>query len=173
MVIRSSQNAISSIPGTDAVRLIPLERWDANLSISNATTSSTPSRFGAFLSNVDRFDAGMFGLGDAEAALMDPQQRLLLETIAQAQLSSGRSSTGPCGVFVGVSSTDYQRLTAEQSQAYTGYNATSTTLSVTAGRIAYTFGLKGPAMAACSQQLADVKHWILGLMAAWHRNSSW
>jgi len=129
MVIRSSQDAISSIPGTDAVRLIPLGRWDVDLSISNAATSSNiPSRFGAFLSNVDRFDAGMFGLGDAEAALMDPQQRLLLETIAEAQLSSGRSSTGPCGVFVGVSSTDYQRLTAEQSQVYTGYNATSTTL---------------------------------------------
>jgi len=129
MVIRSSQDAISSIPGTDAVRLIPLGRWDVDLSISNAATSSNnPSRFGAFLSNVDRFDAGMFGLGDAEAALMDPQQRLLLETIAEAQLASGRSSTGPCGVFVGVSSTDYQRLTAEQSQVYTGYNATSTTL---------------------------------------------
>ncbi len=128
MVIRSSQDAISSIPGSDAVRLIPLERWDADLSISNAATSSIPTRFGAFLSHVDRFDAGMFGLGDAEAALMDPQQRLLLETIAEAQLSSGRSSTGPCGVFVGVSSTDYQRLTAKQSQVYTGYNATSTTL---------------------------------------------
>ena len=128
MVIRSAQDAISSIPGTDAVRLIPLERWDADLSISNAATSSVPSRFGAFLLNVDRFDADMFGLGGAEAALMDPQQRLLLETIAEAQLSSGRSSTGPCGVFVGVSSMDYQRLTAEQSQAYTGYNATSTTL---------------------------------------------
>ncbi len=128
MVIRSSQDAISSIPGTDAVRLIPLERWDADLSISSAATSSIPSRFGGFLSNVDRFDAGMFGLGGAEAALMDPQQRLLLETIAEAQLLTGRSSTGPCGVFVGVSSTDYQRLTAEQSQVYTGYNATSTTL---------------------------------------------
>jgi len=128
MVIRSSQDAISSIPGTDAVRLIPLERWDADLSISGAATSSIPSRFGAFLSKVDRFDAGMFGLGDAEAALMDPQQRLLLETIAEAEPSSGRSSTWPCGVFVGVSSTDYQRLTAQQSQVYTGYNATSTTL---------------------------------------------
>ncbi len=128
MVIRSSQDAISSIPGTDAVRLIPLERWDADLSISGAATSSIPSRFGAFLSKVDRFDAGMFGLGDAEAALMDPQQRLLLETIAEAEPSSGRSSTWPCGVFDGVSSTDYQRLTAQQSQVYTGYNATSTTL---------------------------------------------
>ncbi|DBA84018.1 TPA: hypothetical protein ACH3X1_006502 [Trebouxia sp. C0004] len=175
MVIRSSQGAISSIPGTDAVRLIPLERWDADLSISSAASSSIPSRFGAFLSNVDRFDSGMFGLGDAEAALMDPQQRLLLETIAEAQRASGRSSTGPCGVFVGVSSMDYQRLTAEQSQVFTGYNATSTTLSVTAGRIAYTFGLKGPAMAvdtACSSSLVTLHVALNSLHAGQCTNAS-
>ena len=129
MVIRSPQDVVSSISGVDAVGLIPLERWDLDLCISGAASNSISSRFGAFLCGVDMFDAGMFGVGDAEAALMDPQQRLLLETIAEAQLSAGRGGTaGPCGVFVGVSSTDYQRLTAQQSHGYTGYSATSTTL---------------------------------------------
>ena len=129
MVIRSPQNVVSSISGADAVGLIPHERWDLDVHISSAASNSIPSRFGAFLCGVDMFDAGMFGVGDAEAALMDPQQRLLLETIAEAQLSAGRGGTaGPCGVFVGVSSTDYQRLTAQQSHGYTGYSATSTTL---------------------------------------------
>ena len=127
MVVRASQDAVSSILGTDAVELIPLERWDVDLGLSTAA-GSVPARCGAFLCDVDMFDASMFGMGDAEAALMDPQQRLLLETIAEAQLASGRGGSGPCGVFVGVSSTDYQRLTAQQSQGFTGYNATSTTL---------------------------------------------
>lgn len=89
-------------------------------------------RFGAFLANVAKFDAAAFGISAAEATLMDPQQRLLLETIAEAQAtassSGGIAAGGLCGVFVGVSATDYQRLTAEQSHGLTGYNATSTTL---------------------------------------------
>ena len=92
----------------------------------------TPCRFGAFLAHVAQFDAAAFGISAAEATLMDPQQRLLLETIAEGQAAAsskgGHAAEGSCGVFVGVSSTDYQRLTAQQSHGLSGYNATSTTL---------------------------------------------
>ena len=126
IVTRSPQDSIGSLTGTDAVARIPLERWDIEIS---SGSSGLPSRFGAFLSKVDAFDASLFGLGGAEASLMDPQQRMLLEVVAEAQLVSymdvARSS---CGVFVGVSSSDYQRLTTQQAQDLNGYNATSTFL---------------------------------------------
>ena len=128
MVTRSPQDAVVSLSGVDAVGQVPLERWDMDVQFSSGG-SGLPSRFGAFLSRVDAFDANLFGLGGAEATLMDPQQRLLLETVAEAQLASvGRAAGGSCGVFVGVSSSDYQRLTAQQAQGFTGYNATSTFL---------------------------------------------
>ena len=127
MVVKSPQAAATCLHGIDAVATIPMERWDTDLSISSGK-GGMPSRFAAFLSKVDTFDAGLFGVGGAEAILMDPQQRLLLETMAEAQLGSGRGAAGPCGVFVGVSASDYQKLTAQQSQDLTGYNATSTFL---------------------------------------------
>ena len=128
MVTRSPQDAVASLGGVDAVGQIPLERWDMDVQFSSGS-SGMPSRFGAFLSRVDAFDANLFGVGGAEATLMDPQQRLLLETVAEAQLASvGRAAGGSWGVFVGVSSSDYQRLTAQQAQGFTGYNATSTFL---------------------------------------------
>ena len=128
IVTRSPQDAVGSLTGTDAVAKIPLERWDIDMSFGSGS-SGLPSRFGAFLSKVDAFDASLFGLGSAEATLMDPQQRMLLEAFAEAQLVSGRGAVGSfCGVFVGVSSSDYQRLTAQQAQDFTGYNATSTFL---------------------------------------------
>ncbi len=34
------------------------------------------------------FDASIFSIADAEAAVMDPQQRLLLESVAEALLAS-------------------------------------------------------------------------------------
>ena len=128
MVTRSPQDAVANRGGIDAVGQIPMERWDMDVQFSSGS-SGLPSRFGAFLSRVNAFDASLFGVGGAEATLMDPQQRLLLETVAEAQLASeGRAAGGSCGVFVGVSSSDYQRLTAQQAQGFTAYNATSTFL---------------------------------------------
>ena len=129
MVTRSPHDAVVSLGGVDAVGRIPVERWDLDLQLGGGS-GGMPSRFGAFLSKVGAFDANMFGVGSAEASLMDPQQRVLLETVAEAQqpASVGRGAVGSCGVFVGVSSSDYQRLTAQQAQSFTGYNATSTFL---------------------------------------------
>ena len=86
------------------------------------------------MQDVDQFDAAVFGIGDAEAALMDPQQRLLLEMVGEALLTGGsvilrRPEAAACGVFVGSSFEDYGRLTSA-AMGPTAYTATGTASSV-------------------------------------------
>lgn len=61
------------------------------------------------------------------------------------------------GTFVGVSSLDYGKLAARYSRTAAAYSATgSLSLSVASGRLAFTFGLRGPALSidtACSSSL--------------------
>lgn len=118
--------------GMDGVQVVPLQRWDCE-----AETSST-MRFAALLSRVEDFDATAFGLSNAEAALLDPQQRLVLTHTAQLLLPRGgiwEPELDPerTGVFVGVSSTDYNRLTDAFVPEPTAFHGTARTLSVVAG----------------------------------------
>ena len=57
---------------------------------------------GAFLENVDLFDAGYFGISDAEAAHIDPQQRMLLEVVVQALADANLTREALAGRSVGI-----------------------------------------------------------------------
>lgn len=123
-----------------------------------------PVQFGIWLDAVDLFDAAAFGVSAPEAAMMDPQQRLLMQLTAEALSTSSNSSwslqhvsdAGSAGVFIGVSSMDYNKVVLRTTGGVTPYSATGASLSVTAGRLSYSFGLAGPAVAidtACSSSL--------------------
>ncbi len=120
------------------------------------------------------FDAAAFGVSPPEAALMDPQQRLLLEAAAEvmhgrggaAALGATSSGSGvkpataaaaaAVGAWVGVSSMDYNKLSVKFTGGVTQFTSTGASLSVTAGRLSYSFNLRGPAVAvdtACSSSL--------------------
>ena len=150
--------------GRDAVTEIPRDRWDADAMFdpNPGTPGKSYTRWGAFIEDVDRFDAAFFGISPREAISMDPQQRLLLEVAWEALEHAGIAPPDlagtATGVFVGMTGTEYSDLALQGGimADVDAYFASGVAQSVAAGRLAYAFDLHGPAVAvdtACSSSL--------------------
>jgi amino acid adenylation domain-containing protein len=152
--------------GVDAISDIPSDRWDVEFFYDPDPDAPGKmiTRSGGFLKEIDRFDPQFFGISPREALKMDPQQRLLLEVAWEALEHAGQASLAlsgsRTGTFIGMGQGDYANLQFSNGpSSISAYDGTGTGFCFAPGRLSFSLGLQGPAMAldtACSTSLVAV-----------------
>jgi acyl transferase domain-containing protein len=153
------------VSARDCVCEIPAERWDAGPFVGGGP--GEPGRLYAPRAGMDAdadcYDADFFQLDPGETARMDPQQGLALELAWHACEDAGMSPATLAGrnvgVYVGVSTRDFDRRMANRWPHIDARTSTGASGAIVANRISYVFGLTGPSLAidgACASSLASV-----------------
>lgn len=151
----------------------PEALWDVLCAAPGAAPGAVHRR--AAVEGVDLFDAGRFGLSDAEARLLDPAQRILLECAWEALERGGLApgaSGGATGVFVGMGPSSYLARAVAGADVEDPASALRQEMAgdagVVPGRIAAALALRGPCVAvnaACATGPAAIHMAARSLMA--------
>ncbi|WP_160717044.1 SDR family NAD(P)-dependent oxidoreductase [Chitinophaga solisilvae] len=157
--------------GKDLISEIPPDHWDYRpwFNADPEAADSTYCKWGSFIKDVDKFDAGFFKISPREADWMDPQLRLLLQSIYNTGEDAGyinQLKGTDTGVFVGVCFHDYLEMINEKNLPADPYIGTGNGQTVTANRVSFYFDFKGPSIAyntACSSSLSAVHSACLAL----------
>lgn len=153
------------VDGVDAVGQVPSERWD-----SAAFTGDAPGQAGRTYSSAagmdamaDCYDAAFFGLDVDEARRIDPQQGRILELAWHACEDAGivpdTLNGQEVGVFIGVSTRDFDRRMAGLWPHLNAQTSTGASAAIVANRLSYLFGLTGPSIvvdSACASSLSSI-----------------
>ncbi len=145
----------------DLMKEIPLDHWDYRpwYDKSPEAKNKTYCKWGSFIDDVDKFDAGFFNISGREAEWMDPQLRLLLQSVYATGEDAGiinQLRGTNTGVFVGVCFHDYADKIAELNIPVDPYLGTGNAHTVIANRVSFLFDFTGPSIAvdtACSSSL--------------------
>ena len=151
---------------------IPHDRWDWNQYIVNTNTGEEMlcTKWGGFMNEVKGFDPAFFGIIPREAEKMDPQQKLFLEavwnTIEDAGYKPTSFSGSNTGVYVGVSTADYNEVLRCNGEEIDSYTSTGLSHCILVNRVSYLLNLKGPSIpvdTACSSSLIAIHQAIQGI----------
>jgi acyl transferase domain-containing protein len=153
------------VDGRDAVGEIPADRFDVNAhqSQNSRRGGRNVSHRGGYLSGIDGFDAGFFGIKPWEAVRLDPQQRLLLEVtweaLEDAGLPADRLAGSRTAVCTGATSSGYLDLLRRSGRYDVQALMGGSDFGMPAGRISYQFDLRGPSLgmqSSCATALLSV-----------------
>ncbi|MDK8181884.1 non-ribosomal peptide synthetase [Paenibacillus sp. UMB4589-SE434] len=154
------------VGGVDVITEIPADRWDWR----QVSGEHTKARWGGFIADVDKFDAGFFGVPEEKARQMDPQQRLMLEASWKAVEDAGYKmselSTRQVGVFMAVAYTDYMDVLRESGHNLDLHAAAGMERTLIPNMISHYFDLTGPSEAvdtACSSSLTALSRGVEAL----------
>ncbi len=159
-LLESGGNAITQgVPGSGVGRL-------GNI-IRDSDVQNEACRYGAFVDDIDQFDAPFFRISPVEANLLDPQQRMMLEmswlALEDAAINPDTLKGSRTGVYTGISNDEYRMLVLDTMRpteaAGSLYALSGTNLNGTSGRVSFVLGLMGPAKAvdaACASAMVAV-----------------
>ncbi|MFF1272521.1 SDR family NAD(P)-dependent oxidoreductase [Streptomyces marokkonensis] len=146
--------------GRSGIREVPRSRWDVASRYSPAyAPGMSISKWGGYLDGIEDFDAGYFGIPEADAAHVDPLIRLFLETAETAVADAGyrgeELNGRAVGVFVGSGTSTYaSRIAVPGRNTATGLNQ-----NFIAAHLAHLHDLRGPNLVvdtACSSSLSSL-----------------
>ncbi|MFI8091852.1 beta-ketoacyl synthase N-terminal-like domain-containing protein, partial [Streptomyces sp. NPDC086080] len=136
---------------------------DEDSAVTRVPAGRQPSggNWGAFIDDVDRFDADFFGITPREAAVLDPQQRLMLElaweAIEDARIVADALRDSTTGVFVGAMRDDYALLLGRAGHTALNHHAMpGVSRGIIAGRTSHFFGLRGPSLVIDAGQASSL-----------------
>jgi len=150
------------LAGADLITDTPPDRWNiASFYHPNrGVPGHTYAKWGGYVTEAAEFDAAFFGLTPREANRIDPQQRWILETAWDAIQDAGRTTNelagSETGVYVGISSCDYEDIQKRGRYDADMHTSTGQALSIASNRVSYCFDLRGPSLSvdtACSSAL--------------------
>lgn len=152
---------------------VPDDRWKWNEFEGNPRrdVGKTNSKWGGFITDIDQFSPGEFGISQYEAELMDPQHRLFLKTAWEAIWDAGYHPSSlngrSVGVFVGVQFQEYQDLLVKAGLLL-GQTCTGNAHAMLPNRLSYILNLRGPSEAvdtACSSSFVALHNAVRALQS--------
>lgn len=141
----------------DAVTTVPESRWNME-----RFAEIMQVRGGAFLDDIEGFDAAFFGVSPREASVMDPMQRMLLEVTWEALEDAGvvpeRLAGESVCVYAGAFALDYKllQLNSTEDDHIGIHTSTGVAATLVANRISHWFDLRGASVTidtACSSSM--------------------
>ncbi|WP_110932791.1 SDR family NAD(P)-dependent oxidoreductase [Paenibacillus bouchesdurhonensis] len=154
------------LKGKDLISEVPKNRWNVEhyYDPDRQRKDSTYSKWGGFLSDIDKFDPGYWGIPDEVALVMDPQHRIILELVEELWSRSGYLKEEvrgkSVGVFIGGAESSYLKNNLDKVPSESMKHIVVNTISnMMAARVSDTYDLRGPSLTldtACSSSLVSI-----------------
>jgi acyl transferase domain-containing protein len=155
----------------NSITEIPTHRFNWEEYYATTGKGKTNTKWGGFIQDEDKFDAGFFSISPFEAERMDPQQRLLLQTswnaIEDAGYHIAELAKKPVGVFTTIQRSEYPNMLVDNISDIDGQTVIGSMESMVANRISYIFNFTGPSEAintACSSSLVALNRGIKSII---------